>query len=959
MIRNIATRTHIALGLAFVLFSVLLLALMVGLVPDEQRAVRAGRAAMAEAIAANGSALIGHDDLARLRSTLRLVVDRNEDLLSAAVRRRDGEVVVTVGDHERHWHDDDRDLSSDTYVKVPVWQGGAPWGRIELRFAPLRHGGRLALLFDPRVHLLLFTVMGAFFLFRFYLGRVLRHLDPSQAVPTHVRSALDTLAEGLIVIDKKEQVVLANAALATILGKTPEQLLGVRASKLGFARAGGIGLAVGEAPWIKAIKSGLPQRNDMLELGDAQGRRRSFIVNCSPVLGSGGDHAGVLVSLDDVTELEANKVELRASKDEAEAANQAKSDFLANMSHEIRTPMNAILGFTDVLRRGYARSNEDRHKYLDTIHRSGTHLLQLIDDVLDLSKVEAGQLEMERLRVPVHALIKDVVAVLQVQAQAKGLSLELLVDSRLPATVQTDPTRLRQIATNLIGNAIKFTERGGVQVRLALVTENAAPLYRLHVVDTGVGIAASKLEGIFEPFVQADTSITRQFGGTGLGLAISRRFARLLGGDIVAHSSAGTGTTFVVTFDPGPLPGVPLLSPAEALSTADAESAALGAGWQFSPTTRVLIVDDGEENRELVRLVLENAGLTTVAAENGVEAVRLATAQPFDLLLMDIQMPVMDGYEASRRLRAAGLTVPIVALTADAMKGFEQKCLAAGCSHYVTKPVDIDALLELLGGLLAGTRVATTLPTVSAPATEHAAAPDDVTPLVSTLAQANPALHVTITKFVEGLPARFALAQAAAAAGDLAAVAQFAHWLKGAAGTVGYSGFWQPASALETKALGGEREAIAPALASLVALAARLQRPDAQASSTPSLASVAPSVSRDTGAVRSRLPLGDPRMRATVERFLARLDERLSLLEQAASASDITAIAEFGSWLKGAGGSVGFDHFTAPATRLANVDEGALAAPVLDEIRDILARIELPDAHATATVPEILRQAGR
>ncbi len=955
MIKSIATRTHIALGLSFVLFSVLLLALLLGLVPDEQRAVRAGRATMAEAIAANGSALISHDDLGRLRSTLRLVVDRNEDLLSAGVRRRDGEVVVTVGDHERHWHDDDRDQSSDSYVKVPVWQGGAPWGRIELRYAPLRHGGRLALLFDPRVHLLLFIVVGGFFLFRFYLGRVLRHLDPSQAVPTHVRSALDTLAEGLIVLDKKEQVVLANAALATILGRTPEKLLGVRASKLGFARAGGAALAAGEAPWVKALKAGLPQRNDMLELSDAQGRRRSFIVNCSPVLGSGGDHAGVLVSLDDVTELEANKVELRASKDEAEAANQAKSDFLANMSHEIRTPMNAILGFTDVLRRGYARSNEDRHKYLDTIHRSGTHLLQLIDDVLDLSKVEAGQLEMERLRVPVHTLMKDVVSVLQVQAQAKGLSLELLIDSPVPTTVQTDPTRLRQIATNLIGNAIKFTAHGGVQVRLALVTDNAVPLYHLHVVDTGVGIAADKLEGIFEPFVQADTSITRQFGGTGLGLAISRRFARLLGGDIVAHSSAGRGTTFIVTFDPGSLNDVPLLAPSAALSAAHAESAALVAGWQFAPTTRVLVVDDGEENRELVRLVLENAGLTTMVAENGLEAVKLASAQHFNAILMDIQMPVMDGYEASRRLRAAGLTTPIVALTADAMKGFEQKCLAAGCSHYLTKPVDIDALLELLGGLLGGTRVAASRPSLTAPVGVPAVLPDATTPIVSSLAHSNPALHATIKKFVDGLPARFAQAQAAAAAGDLSAVAQFAHWLKGAAGTVGYSGFWQPASALESSALGGETDAIAPALARLMALAARLQRPDLQTSITPTVASLAPSVSRDTGAVRSRLPLGDPRMRATVERFLARLDERLSVLEQAASASDITAVAEFGSWLKGAGGSVGFDHFTDPATRLAAVGEGGQAAPLLNEIRDIVARIELP---AVATSPDALRHTG-
>ncbi len=962
MMKYIATRTYIALGLSFVLMTVLLLALMLGLVPDQFRAVRAGRAAMAEAIAANGSALIGRDDLTRLRSTLRLVVDRNEDLLSAAVRRSDGEVVVAVGDHQRHWRDDAQDLSSETFVKVPVWQRGKPWGRIELRFAPLTSGGRLAFLYDPRVHLLLFVVAGAFFLFRFYLGRVLRHLDPTQAVPTHVRSALDTLAEGLIVIDKQEQVVLANAALATILGRTPEQLLGVRASQLGFASAGAVRLAAADSPWMKAIRSGLPQRNDMLELSDAEGRRRTFIVNCSPVLGSGGDHAGVLVSLDDVTELEQNKVELRASKDEAEAANQAKSDFLANMSHEIRTPMNAILGFTDVLRRGYARSSEEREKYLDTIHRSGTHLLQLINDVLDLSKVEAGQLEMEQLRVPAHAVINDVVSVLKVQAEAKGLTLDLLFDSDVPATVATDPTRLRQIATNLIGNAIKFTERGGVQVRLGLTVDDEAPLYHLHVVDSGVGIATDKLDSVFEPFVQADASITRKFGGTGLGLAISRRFARLLGGDIVAYSPPGAGTTFVVTFDPGPLQGVPLLTPAEARAASSAVHIDHGADWKFPPATRVLIVDDGEENRELVRLVLENAGLETVCAGNGLEAVRLATTHRFDMVLMDIQMPVMDGYEASGRLREAGLTLPIVALTADAMKGFEQKCLAAGCSHYLTKPVDIDRLLELLGSLLHGSQSVTASPVATPSVEVRSALPGEFTPIVSTLAQANPAIRATVAKFVDGLPARFAQVQAAAAAGDLAAVAQFAHWLKGAGGTVGFSAFWEPAAALEIGAQRGDTQTVGPAIATLAALAARLERPGSPAPALITIApAVTPAVTPDAGAVHSRLPLGNPRMRATVERFLSRLDERLRMLEQTATTVEATEFAEFGSWLKGAGSSVGFDHFTAPATQLAGAidvgDRGSLV-DLLKEIRDILSRVELPPDHTVIAESTALRQAG-
>lgn len=490
------------------------------------------------------------------------------------------------------------------------------------------------------------------------------------------------------------------------------------------------------------------------------------------------------------------------------------------------------------------------------------------------------------------------------------------------------------------------------------MTGNAAPLYRLQVVDTGVGIATNKLEGIFEPFVQADTSITRQFGGTGLGLAISRRFARLLGGDIVAHSSAGSGTTFVVSFDPGTLAGVTMLSQEEALNTRDAEAAVLGASWKFDPATRVLVVDDGEENRELVRLVLENAGLTIASAENGLEAVKLAMTARFDAVLMDIQMPVMDGYQASAHLRAAGLTLPIVALTADAMKGFEQKCLAAGCSHYLTKPVDIDALLELLGGLLNGARTTTSNQAERAVLPMSAAPADEITPLVSTLAQANPALHATIAKFVDGLPARFAQVQAAAAAGDLSAVAQFAHWLKGAAGTVGYSGFWQPASALEASALAAEREAINPLLDKLAALGARLQRPDSAAPATPPpTPTIALCVNPDSSVIHSRLPLGNPRMRATVERFLARLDERLGALEQAAAAGDTTGLAQFGSWLKGAGGSVGFDHFTAPATHLASGAEGAQAVALLSEIRGILARIELPNVKTMASNAGSLRQA--
>ena len=906
MLRNLATRTYVAIGLSFILMTVLLVAFLLGLVPDEGGTIHADRAALAEAIAANGSGFIARDDLERLRTTLRLVVDRNEHLVSAAVRRKNGQLAVSVGDHDRHWQNDEKELSTDVYVKVPVWNEGARWGRVELRFVPIFGGGALAPVRDPRVQLLLFIVLAAFFAFRFYLGRVLRHLDPSQAVPPHVRSALDTLAEGLIVVDKKENVVLANAAFASIVGKTPDQLLGHRASEIGFRAAAGADIDITPAqwPWAQALAQGVTQRNAMLELTDSHGQPRVFIVNCSPVLGTSGEHAGVLISLDDVTELEENKVELQASKEAAEAANQAKSDFLANMSHEVRTPMNAILGFTDALRRGYDQSTDDRRKYLDTIHQSGEHLLQLINDVLDLSKVEAGRFEVEHIAVSAHALVSEVVTVLRVRAEEKDLELDLTIDSALPATIQTDPTRLRQIATNLIGNAIKFTEAGSIQVRLELAAGDTGPDYRLRVIDSGIGIGIGpdQLESIFDPFVQADASVTRRFGGTGLGLAISRRFARLLAGDIVASSTPGQGTEFLVTLDPGALEGVPMLTPAEALAAQPSDEATTGMTWAFPAATRVLVVDDGEENRELVRLVLENVGLEAICGENGQEAVDLATAHRFDAVLMDMQMPVMDGYEATSSLRARGLEIPIVALTADAMKGFEQKCLEAGCSHYMTKPIDIDELLALLASLLDGTGIeGGQAAQVEAPAAQPPGA-RDVTPIVSTLAGSSPAISQTIAKFVDGLPAR--LAHAAVEERDMEEVARFAHWLKGAGGTVGFGPFTQPSGELEAHAKQGDVDCVGVALAALEAVAARLVRPGEGAGDSRTSAPIAdhaPDAARreDTTPVTSRLLRANPRLRQTVEKFIARLEERLSELDAAVTGSDSTHVAEVAAWLKG------------------------------------------------------------
>ncbi len=383
---------------------------------------------------------------------------------------------------------------------------------------------------------------------------------------------------------------------------------------------------------------------------------------------------------------------------EAEAANKAKTEFLANMSHEIRTPMTAILGYGEMLEEYMdEQTNEGCIEAVDAIQRSGKHLMRIINDVLDLSKIESGKLGVDIEACSILDAVGDVYAALQIAAAQKGIHLGVEFANPIPTRVHTDGYRIRQILLNLIGNAVKFTQEGSVRV----VLDSDDRHIRFSVKDTGPGILESQIEGLFDPFEQLDSSLTRRHDGTGLGLTISRHLARLLGGDIEVVSQEGVGSTFTLIIPANCLPDSSFANELPRVVQAGSDRPGRVDTQSDLLSGHVLLAEDGVDNQKLISRVLRKAGLCVDIVEHGQQAIDLLVeGHPYDLVLMDMQMPIVDGYAATREIRKRGIDIPIVALTAHAMAGAREACLDAGCSAYATKPIDREKLFAIIREML-------------------------------------------------------------------------------------------------------------------------------------------------------------------------------------------------------------------------------------------------------------------
>ena len=940
----LSPKIKLTFGLVSIVLIVLMFASWLNFLPSAERLESKAREKLREAIAVSILDPLRDGQQDRVDSLASAFVARNPEILSIGVRSKNGKLVNTTSEHAKWWGKENNAVNQ-SHFRLKV--GDQDWGQIEFVFVPSNSAKTNTLGLSNFLWLLIFVSTSVAVFFMVYLGTTLNSLTPVKSQT--VRKTLDILTEGLLVINISGRIAIVNQVFCTITG-TQQEALRHKFPHEVFDWKGPNGEPVQEYPWVKCARTGqnVVKQSLTLDIVDDEGtvNKLVFHVNCGLVTPESGKGHGVMATFENVTELE-------NSKQAAQVANQAKSEFLANMSHEIRTPMNAILGFTEWLQRGLATTPEEQQEYLSTIHSSGKHLMDLINDILDLSKIEAGRMELSTIACSPFKIVDDVANVLKGKAQEKNINLRTEFVGPMPSDIMVDDVRLRQVIMNLVGNSIKFTSEG--EVAVVVEQKSVGNKYKLgfEICDTGIGMTDEQQAKIFDPFVQADSSVTRNFGGTGLGLAICEQIVEAMGGKIQVSSQVGVGSIFSFEIDLEPTADASLITHSQYKSRTK-EVGASNQKIKSLPPGKILLVDDGKANRKLIKLILEKAGCSVEEAVNGKVAYEKALAGDFDVVLMDMQMPVMDGYQATSKLRQAGYTKHVLALTANTMLGDKEKCRDAGCDDFIPKPVEIDSLLRTLAPYLSHLSEGDSQaePDSQIPAIASQLSKQRVTPLTAVMDDAPQTSKDLATKagFEAASQANLIELEKAFSDNDPRAFAQAVSEMNTLANAVKNEHCANECQSILQEIVLND-SALEGAMIDRILNSMQSIATPASHSATKG-STVTEKIEVDRSPIRSSLPLDEIEFLEIVHGFGTTLDAKYNLMMQSIEEQNFSELADLAHWLKGAGGTCGYNEFSAPAQKMEQAAKSIQIEAVkrhVAEIKDLINRIEVPALPETSS----------